>query len=247
MASNQQFAHSLSRSIPSGLPQGSSITNDEISAAIGMDAPDSLNKLLMRASRLQHNPQQTLYHQGSRSESVYFVTSGTLKLITHLPNGRSRIVRLHRPRSVIGLNSLLGQSNDHTSVTVTKVNALRLPVSSLQRLRADDPNAYVWLVECWYDYLKEADTWITQFSTGPIRGRVARLLEFLDDFEVEAEDEQFHLLTCEEMGSILGVTTESVSRIIAHFKREHILYQYSGGKNELYATDSARLREIAEE
>lgn len=247
MSSYHLHADSFSNSDVATSSFDSSITTAEINAAIGVDAPKPLKELLLHASRFQHKPQQAIYHQGSRSDAVYFITHGLLKLIAHLPNGHARIVRLHRPRSVIGLSSLLGQSNDHTAVTVTQLNTLRVPVNSLQRLRAEDPYTYVWLVECWYDYLQEADTWITQFSTGPIRGRVARLLAFLSDFEPEHAAGQVQLLTCEEMGSILGVTSESVSRIIAEFKRQNILQLEEKKPIELYNTDVLRLRKIAEE
>ncbi len=247
MSSYHQHADLISNCEDTVQLLDSSIPDSEIHAAIGEDAPKPLKELLMHATRIQHKPQQAIYHQGSRSDAVYFITNGLLKLIAHLPNGRARIVRLHRPRSVIGLSSLLGQVNDHTAVTVTKLNTLRLPENSLQRLRKEDPFSYVWLVECWYAYLQEADTWITQFSTGPIRGRVARLLAFLSGFEPEHAANQVQLLTCEEMGSILGVTSESVSRIIAEFKRQNILHLENNKSIELYTTDTVRLRQIAEE
>lgn len=223
------------------------VSAEEIHAALGDDAPQPLQDLLTSARRSTHSPQSVIYHQGSRSDTVHFITHGLLKLITHLPNGRARIVRLHRPGSVIGLSGLLGQRNDHTAVAVSSVSTLRLPLSALQRMRSEDPTSYVWLVECWHEYLQEADTWITEFSTGPIRGRVARLLAFLADFEPEPDNHQVQLLTCEEMSSILGVTSESVSRILAEFKRKHILDHHDGDQHEMYHTDTDRLRDIAEE
>lgn len=157
------------------------ITRRDIVAAVGEDAPWSLQTLLRRARPVYHAPQEVLYHQGGHGGTVYFITDGLLKLVSHLSNGRARIVRLHRSGSVLGLSGQSCVLNEHTAVAVTSVSALRLPLSAVQRLRSMDPSAYVTLVEHWHDYLSDADIWITQFSTGPIHGRVARLLAFLSD------------------------------------------------------------------
>jgi CRP-like cAMP-binding protein len=219
----------------------------EITQALGEDVPTPLQSLLGQARSVTWQPHDTLYHQGSPADTVIFIAGGIVKLVSHLANGRARIVRLHRSGSVLGLNGLLTEDNKHTAVAVTPVSALHLPLSAVQSLRRDDPGTYVRLIECWNGYLEDADTWITQFSTGPIRGRVARLLIFLLEFDREIASGDVQLLTCEEMGSILGVTCESTSRILAAFKRQRILAGHDDQAHELYEADIPRLRAIAEE
>ena len=51
------------------------------------------------------------------------------------------------------------------------------------------------------------------------------------------------LLTTEEMSDILGVTPESVSRVIADFKREGILENIENNPEPLFSCDLARLRQ----
>ena len=220
---------------------------EEIEAALGEVGAESAHTLLHNARRAIYKPHEVLYHQGDESDTVSFVTGGLLKLVSHLPNGRARIVRLHRPGSVLGLSALRGHNNEHTAIAVTTVSTLQVRLSAILHLRSEDPTTYAGLLERWHDYLQEADRWIVQFSTGPIRGRVARLLEFLGHFEPDAKDGRVKLLTCEEMASILGVTSESVSRILAEFKRKHILSRSHGGQNDSYDADLFRLRRIANE
>jgi CRP/FNR family transcriptional regulator, anaerobic regulatory protein len=247
MSSQHQPAQPLQAGNDTAAPPVDTITHRDIVAAVGEDAPLSLQKLLRRARPVYIAPQEVLYHQGGDSDTVYFIIDGLLKLVTHLSNGRARIVRLHRHGSVLGLSGLRCAYNEHTAVAVTPVSALRLSLSAVKRLRSIDPSAYVTLVERWHDYLRDADTWITQFSTGPIRGRVARLLAFLSDIARGPDATQVQLLTSEEMGCILGVTAESVSRIIAEFKRQHILDHSAGQPSETYTADSERLHLIAQE
>ena len=218
----------------------------DIAAALGQNPPTPLATMLGCSRRVAYEPHEVIYHQGSATRSVTFITSGLLKLIVHLPNGRTRIVRFHRCGSILGLGGLLDEQYEHTAVALTPVTALRLPLSAVRRLRRDDPDTYISLIERWHGYLKEADIWITQFSTGPIRGRVARLLSFLAGFNRESPTGQVQLLTCEEMGSVLGVTSESASRILAEFKRKQILVSGHGQTHELYNADMGRLHTIAE-
>jgi len=53
--------------------------------------------------------------------------------------------------------------------------------------------------------------------------RVARLLKYLAELEYDKPLDRVELLTVCEMAEILGVTQESVSRILATFKRRAIL------------------------
>jgi CRP/FNR family transcriptional regulator len=218
----------------------------EIEAALGNTGPTSLQRLLQQAHRVHYAPQDVLYHAGSENDTILFITEGLLKLVSYLPSGRARIVRLHHPGHVLGLGAMRGSKHRHTAIAVTSVATLRLPLAALQRLRLDDPQTYAGLLERWHDYLCEADTWITEFSTGPIRGRVARLLTFLMTFDTRISDGQVQLLTCEEMGAMLGVTGESTSRILAEFKRQGILAGHAGDCSERYQADGHRLQVIAQ-
>jgi CRP-like cAMP-binding protein len=220
---------------------------EEVAAVLADNHPSPIQKLLSHARRSFYSQHETLYHQGDKIDTVHFMTGGLVKLIAYLPNGRARIVRLHRQGSVLGLSGLRGQDNEHTAVAISAVTTLRLPIKAVQRLRMDDTDSYLSLIERWHDYLQDADKWIVQFSTGPIRGRVARLLSFLEDFAPDHTEGHVQLLTCEEMASILGVTSESVSRIIADFKRKHILSHDRCASGETYQADVDQLRHIADE
>jgi CRP/FNR family transcriptional regulator len=240
--------HNTDANIPRTIPAGGErmACPVDIEAALGDTGPTSLQVLLQQAHRVVYAPQEVLYHAGSANDTIYFITQGLLKLVAYLPNGRARIVRLHRPGQVLGLSAVRGRKHEHTAIAVTAVATLRLPLAAVQRLRSDDPQAYAGLLERWHDYLHEADTWITEFSTGPIRGRVARLLAFLMKFDTRVGEDQVQLLTCEEMGAILGVTGESTSRILAEFKRQGILAGHAGECSELYQADGHRLLAIAQ-
>jgi CRP/FNR family transcriptional regulator len=221
--------------------EGSAAATDstEELAELGLD--ESILKLLRNvpgtARVFRYQAGEVLYHEGSDIDFLYVVRRGRIKLLSYLADGRARIVRLHKGGAIIGLNGLLGEVHEHTAVAVDRVEVLQIPLGLVVPLKENDPIAYSHLLEQWYSYLNYADTWITQFSTGPIRGRVARLLQFLGDLDEDSAPGEVTLLSGEEMAEVLGVTPESVSRVLADFKRRQILVAVAENDAEHFRVD----------
>lgn len=190
--------------------------------------------LIEMITSASYQPGEVIFHQGEENRLLFVVHSGLIKLVAYLPNGRSRIVRMHNRGSIFGLDGLLNQAHEHTAIAVDQVRLIQLPHVHLQTWKQDQPELYAQLLEKSLEHLKRADLWITDFSTGNIRGRVARLLKFLCRFESETGPQIVELLSTEEMAEILGVTPESVSRIIAEYKRQGILTSIDNNTEPLY-------------
>lgn len=177
---------------------------------------------LNSARTLHFMPKDVIYHAGDPADKVYEVRSGLVKLVTYLSSGKQRIVRLHGRHDWLGLAGFLEQSHEHTAIAVTPVEVCCIPVSDYP-LRETAIHHYDTLLEALLGQLKKADLWIERFATGCIRARVAHLVNYLSEVEYGAGSMRVRLLTCEEMAAILGATTESVSTVLAEFKRNGAL------------------------
>jgi CRP-like cAMP-binding protein len=164
----------------------------------------------------------TLYRAGDPGERLYTIRSGILKLVQYLPDGNQRIVRLVRATDVIGLEALLGQPYQHDAVVLQPTETCSLPVSVVKALSDSNPKLHQELLNRWQRALVEADAWLTELSTGSAKQRVARLLLRLVRNEERSECELF---SREDMGAMLGITTETASRTIAEFKRQSLLVE----------------------
>lgn len=218
-------------------------------AALGfLDEPTLTGQaaLLTSVSSRSYQPGEVIFHNGDESHLLFIISSGLVKLLTYMPNGRTRIVRLHRRGSMIGLNGLMDENHEHTAIAVDEVTAYQIPHAELHGWKQDAPELYARLMEKWYEYLNYADTWITDFSTGSVKGRVARLIRFLARFDAETGPQIVELLTTEEMSEILGVTPESVSRVVAEFKREGMLDAIENNAESLFTFDRQRLEQVAQ-
>jgi CRP/FNR family transcriptional regulator len=212
----------------------------------GMDSA-ALERMVPTAKRKSFEPKHVIYRQGDPADSVFAVRCGLVKLIRYSPDGRARIVRLHGKDDLFGLGGLVVPAYEHTAVAVDEVEVCAAPVRIILRLKKENPHLYCRLLETWCGCLGRADVWITDFSTGSIRARVARLVNFLSDIQFgPSASTEVTLLTCEEMAAVLGVTVESVSRTLAEFKRRRILRSVRRRPPKRYERDAWALQRAAE-
>lgn len=168
-----------------------------------------------------------LYRAGDPGDAVFTVQDGLVKLVQYLADGHQRIVRLVRGTDVAGLEALLGQDYQHDAVVLQRATICRIPIRVIRDLEADTPELRQELMCRWQRALSEADAWLTELSTGSARQRIARLLLRLIDTEGRGRCELFNR---EDIGAMLGITTETASRVIAEFKRNGTLEDLGAGE-----------------
>lgn len=181
---------------------------------------------------------ENLYNEGDDGEFLYTVRSGIVKLTQYLPDGGQRIVRLLRTGDVAGLEVLVNPQYEHFATVIRDAQLCQIPRDVVERLNKETPRLHSQLLTRWHNAVKRADEWLTELSTGSSKSRVARLVIGLSD----KSDHSCHLFSREDLGAILGVTTETTSRIIAEFKRDGALKDQ--GKNHFWA-DIQLLENIA--
>jgi CRP-like cAMP-binding protein len=186
-------------------------------------------------------PGAILYRAGDPGERMYTIRSGMIKLLQFLPDGSQRIVRLSKGTDVIGLEALLGQPYQHEAVVLQNTEICSLPVNVVRKLSEENPALHTELLKRWQLALSAADAWLTELSTGSAKQRIARLLIRMSQ---EHPDLTCELFSREDMGSMLGVTTETASRTIAEFRRKGLLKDAGGNR---YSCNLEGLEQIADE
>ena len=187
-----------------------------------------------------------LYTPGVSLPVVMRVLEGTVKLLAHLENGDSRIVRIKRRGDWLGLQALANGAVPHTAVAVGEVLIERWPAERLRGLIDGDRQLLDQLLRQWQDEVAEADRWLTEFSTGAVPARIARLINYLTEFAPFADEDMIQLLTVHEIGEIVSARPETVSRVLAAMKREAVLQRQRTGETGTYRVDRERLRSLLE-
>lgn len=183
-------------------------------------------------------PGTQIYGQGDDADSILTIRTGLVKLTQFLPDGTQRIVRLLGGADTVGLEALVSAEYQHTATALHETQVCRIPVDTVRQLSAQRPQLYGDLMQRWQKALSDADRWIIEFCTGPARSRVGRLLLWLA--ERNAAD-RCELFSREDLGALLGLTTETVSRVMAEFKRQGHIVEVSPNS---FRCDVGRLQKL---
>lgn len=186
-------------------------------------------------------PGTSLYRTGDAADHMFTVRAGVLKLVQYLPDGSQRIVRVARTTDVLGLEAMIeGGTYQHEAIALQPTEVCRFPARLVRDLGGNNPDLHRELISRWQRALNEADAWLTELSTGSARQRIARLLLRLVR---DRESSACQLFSREDMGAMLGITTETASRTIAEFKRQSLLVETSPNR---FLLDIPNLKRIAE-
>ena len=209
------------------------------------ELPDSaFEHLLQPIDHFLHSPGSVIYQAATHKKFVYSIRRGMVKLVHDSKDGTNRIVRLLGPGSAIGLELLDGaDAYHHAAVAVTKVDLCRIPVSTIRQLEDEYPVLCEHVGKLLQKQLDLADKWIVTLGGGTARQRVAHLLLILHEFFAN-EDGTFILLNREDMAAMIGIVVETVSRVIADFKRQKIIYKT---KDKLYRCNVAALQKLSQQ
>lgn len=177
---------------------------------------------------------EALFQPGQEADAVYTIRDGLLKLEQYLPDGTQRIVSLLGRGDAAGLEATVAPTYEHAAVALRTVRACRIPRDVITRLT---PRLHRQLMNKWHDAVKRSHDCLRDLSTGNARQRVARLFLLLSE-----ETSPCRLFGREDMGALLGVTTETASRTVAEFKRQGLVREVS---TNLFDCDREALKAIA--
>nr|WP_236262589.1 Crp/Fnr family transcriptional regulator [Caenispirillum salinarum] len=206
---------------------------------------DDFDLIHLPIDELEFGAGSTLYNAGDEGRALFTVRSGLVKLVQYLPDGGQRIVRLLRRGDTAGLEVLVGEAYEHSAVVLRPALVCRLPREVVKRLSVETPRLHTQLMKRWHAQVRQADEWLTGLSTGSARSRVARLFLHLAEVEPACTPEpEVELFSREDLGAMLGVTTETASRVVADFKRSGLVTEVRSNR---FRCHTEPLREAAGE
>lgn len=171
---------------------------------------------------LEFSAGDSLQRMGDKALSLMTLRAGVVKLVRNTADGRQRIVRVLRPGDVIGLEALFSSTYESDAVALTGVKVCRLPTEVIQRLNRETPRLHQRLMGKWHQSLKEADDWLAELNFGNARQRVGSLVIKMRS---STDAGTVTLFSREDMGAMLDLKLETVSRTLNAFVREGLLEQ----------------------
>ena len=163
---------------------------------------------------------EPLYEEGLQALGIFTVRSGMLKLVRVANDGRRRIVRVLRQGDVAGLEALATGRYDCEAIALAPVSVCRVPLDVIRSMGGNSQRLHANLMHKWQQALKDADDWLADMNFGSASQRVANLILKMRD---PIDPNLSTLFSREDMGAMLDLKFETVSREISKLVREEVI------------------------
>ena len=170
----------------------------------------------------------TLFEEGLLPDGIYILVRGKVKLSVDLKGGRTLILGIAQPGEVLGLSAIIsGKPAEFKAETLTSAQFSYVERKEFLRLLGEHCELCVLVVEVLSHQLREAVEMI-HYSSGsqPAAEKLAGLLLSWISADGEVTEQGIELklpLTQEEIGQMIGVSRETVSRLLAGLEKEGML------------------------
>jgi len=205
-------------------------------------------QLLQKVTRSRHFLKgEFIFREGERSETLFVVNEGLIKLTKMSAGGKEHIVRLLFPGDFFGLFSLL-KSEKHY-VNAEAIGGSPTVICYIEKkdfLKTMENNAdlsFRFLLTV-NDRLYEADESVGFLSLMEVEQRLARALILFHD-KLNARNGTFTLpITKKDLASYIGTTPESVSRKLLAFMSQKLIAM--DGRRNIQILELGQLKQMAE-
>ena len=185
---------------------------------------DSLDDIIERKKPLHKNDK--LVSSGDTFKSLYAVRSGSFKSYVSDKDGVEQIIGFHFPGDIVGFDAL--KDNAHQSFTQALETAMvcELPYETLDTMSVKFPKLRQQIMRFMSAEIKHDHDLMMLLSK---RSAEERLLHFLSHLSQRFEErgfsaKQFNLsMTRNEIGNYLGLTVETISRLLTRFQKESLI------------------------
>jgi CRP/FNR family transcriptional regulator, anaerobic regulatory protein len=191
---------------------------------LGRSDLDSFGEMATARRRVARGA--SLYHGGDRFDFIYAVRSGSFKTVGVSRNGDEKITGFHLPGEFLGIEAINSGRHGCSAVALEDSEVCILPFAALEKMAMSTPALQHRLLQ-----LVSGDVSHDQGLMPLLGGMSAeqRLAAFLLSLSRRHQRLGFSAsrfvlrMTREELGNYLGLTLETVSRLLSRFQRECLI------------------------
>ena len=210
----------------------------------GMVPNDDMAHLSSHSRSLTLDRRKTLFHQGDEIQSVYIVTGGMLRLYQMLADGRRQVIGFAIPGDLLGFPQ--ETRNDYSADALDSVYLCQFPRQDFMQFLNRGTHLLGALLATTHDELSRARQQIALIGQKNAERKMAQFLLSFRGRQTRMDGEISVLpvrIPQADIGDFLGLTIETVNRMLARLMREKTILITDTGIELL---DLPRLRMLAE-
>lgn len=172
---------------------------------------------------------QSVMHAGDRTDFVYFVLTGSLKVVVSDEDGREVILSILGQGELFGEMGMFGEHPRSASViAVTPADLVMIAKHDFRHILHDNFEV-AWRIMCnLADRLRNADRKIESLALMDVYGRVARLLLEMSE-DVNGAAVVVKKITKQDIAKMIGASREMVSRVMKDLSTQGLIEETDHG------------------
>jgi CRP-like cAMP-binding protein len=162
-----------------------------------------------------------LYYEGDHPQGLYLVIEGAVRTFKLAEDGRELMMGLHKPDDYLGINALLlDEVFTETAEAVEDSAICLLPKEAVINLINRHADITLQFIKILANNIKEKEDQLLQLAYNSVRKRLAQVLVKLTK---QLSDPSQFKISRDELASMAGMATETVSRTLSDFKDEKLI------------------------
>lgn len=205
------------------------------------DGLAELKKIIAERKTRQFKKNQVIYYEGDKGNGLFLVLSGRVKTVKLAEDGRELMTGMFSADSYLGIQALLANEPFNDTATALEDSALCLiPKDSLEKLLNLYPNVGKEFIKLLANDIREKEEQLLQLAYNSVRKRLADAILRLNKQPGNNNDE--FKITREDLASMAGMATETVSRTLSDFKDEGLIDKKGSTIHVLNPTKLAKMK-----
>ena len=187
-----------------------------------------------------------LFRSGDALDALYVIHSGSFKTVSTSRNGREKVTGFYLSGETLGLGAINGRQHMQDAVALEDSEVCVIPYGHLERMAHSSPTLQQQLFRALSADILRDDGLLQLAGAMTAEQRVAAFLLSLSNRykRLGYSPESFVLrMTREDIGSYLGLTIETVSRVITRFRKKGLV---DVERREVRLPDPELLSEVLE-
>lgn len=184
-------------------------------------------ELAMLASTIQSKLLQkgeNMIRDGERSDSLYLVIQGMVKLSKNSAGGEEQILRFLFSGDFFGQLAVLLDIPHNANAEAIEVSVVyQVPKHEWKQLLVRNPDVTYRLFLAVSEQLHQADEWLGAMSLLEVEHRVAKILDFLHNKRPSAYGAHDILVAKKELAAMIGITPGTLSGKLAYLEELNII------------------------
>lgn len=180
-------------------------------------------QILGMLNRHSYKSRKVLFRAGEPNTHLFLIREGQLKLTTTNTDGREQIIGLAVAGHVIGFDSMEDNVYTYSAETIAPVLACKVKHKNMMRILKHNPHVALRIVEMLNEELAQAKNLIRILGQKGSVERIATFILSLAPRRGSIPQELVFPLSREEMGEMIGLRVETVSRVMADLQRKKVI------------------------